>query len=485
MTASLRSQRSDGEVKLSEAASHLILPEGIETTEFPIVERKLEILRIPLDEWQRGLLTAILGKRSDGLYAAGVGGAIMSIPRQTGKTHSIGALVFALCLAHPGLLVVWTAHRARTHRQTFEEMAGWASKKLTARYVRNVRRANGEQEIEFNNGSQIMFGARETGFGRGFAKVDVLIFDEAQILTIKAMEDMVPATLVSPNGLVVMAGTPPRESDPGEVFSERRDAALSGRDPDTLYVEFSASEDDDPEDERIWAKANPSFPKRTSRSAILRMKNMLGLDAFRREGLGIWDKKGSTARVFEEDSWGRLVEETPPGGVVSFGVKFTPDGSHVALGGASKHGEIIHVEGLRQMPLSESTDWLVDFLIDRKDTAAQIVVDGKSGAQALAHTLRAARVGAKVLIVPSPDQAVTAHSMFERAVIEGTLRHNGEEELNRQVLGAVRRPIGKAGGFGWAAEFDGDSTALLDAITLAHYGAKTSKRTPGKRQVFL
>ena len=33
--------------------------------------------------------------------------------------------------------------------------------------------------------------------------------DEAQILTEKAMEDMVPATNAAPNGLVLMMGTPP------------------------------------------------------------------------------------------------------------------------------------------------------------------------------------------------------------------------------------------------------------------------------------
>ena len=114
-------------------------------------------------------------------------------------------------------------------------------------FVETVRRANGEQMIEFKNGSRILFGARESGFGRGFAKVDVLIFDEAQILTEKAMEDMVPATNAAPNGLVFMIGTPPRPSDPGEVFSMRREAALSGDDPDVMYVELSAEKNANPD----------------------------------------------------------------------------------------------------------------------------------------------------------------------------------------------------------------------------------------------
>ena len=77
---------------------------------------------IPLDPWQQGLLTAVLGKRESGLYACGIGGAVVSIPRQAGKTYTFGALAFALCLANADTLVLWSAHRARTHNETFKSM---------------------------------------------------------------------------------------------------------------------------------------------------------------------------------------------------------------------------------------------------------------------------------------------------------------------------------------------------------------------------
>src|SRR5690625_1741540 len=207
--------------KLSDLARHLILPEGIESTAWPSVAVQLERMGMPLDGWQRGLVSAALGKRADGQYAAGVGGVVASIPRQVGKTYTLGALAFALALATPGMLLVWTARRPRTHGETFNSMAAMAEGGAIAPHVAGIRRVNGEQEVQFVNGSRILFGARERGFGRGFAKVDVLIFDEAQILTEKAMEDMVPATSAAPNGLVFMVGTPPRPLDPGEIFTMR------------------------------------------------------------------------------------------------------------------------------------------------------------------------------------------------------------------------------------------------------------------------
>src|SRR5699024_2566857 len=89
---------------------------------------------------------------------------------------------------------------------------------------------------------------RENGFGRGFKKVDILVLDEAQILSLKAMEDMVPATNAAPNGLVLMMGTPPRPNDPGEVFTDRRESALSGEDEDVFYVEMGADDNANPND---------------------------------------------------------------------------------------------------------------------------------------------------------------------------------------------------------------------------------------------
>jgi hypothetical protein len=177
------------------------------------------------DPWQDGAGRVILAKRADGKYAATIGGTALSIPRQVGKTFLVGAIVFALCLLFPGLTVIWTAHRLRTADETFDKMLAMSRRKRIAPFMLRSSLGSGEEEIRFRNGSRIMFGARERGFGRGFDEVDVLIFDEAQILTENAIDDMVPATNQSrqPAGaLMLFMGTPPKPSDPGEVFARMR-----------------------------------------------------------------------------------------------------------------------------------------------------------------------------------------------------------------------------------------------------------------------
>lgn len=480
-----------GTRKLSDVARHLILPSGIVRSGWAEVARQLEKMNTPLDAWQQGLARAVVAKREDGLYACGIGGAVISIPRQTGKTYTIGALVFALCLANPGTLVLWSAHRARTHNETFKTMCSMAERAEVAPFIKRTLTGAGTEAIEFGNGSRVLFGARENGFGRGFAKVDILVLDEAQILTESAMEDMVPATNAAPNGLVLMMGTPPRPKDPGEVFTNRRAAALSGDDEDVLYVEFSADQGADPDDRKQWAIANPSFPHRTTETSILRMRKLLGsVASFLREGLGIWDKKQVGRKAFDPAIWDLRSTATPPAeGIKVFGVKFSVDGSHVALSAAMRpaDGGPIHVEGIKSAPISDGTQWLIDFLAEpnRKPTIAQIVIDGKAGVGYLVNALRDEGFGKLVLLTPALDDVITAHTMTNQAVNEGLLSHSAQTELDTVAKYAVRRKIGATGGFGWDGPTPDQPATLLDSTTLAYWGARTTKRNPGRRQSFL
>lgn len=484
----MSAQTVSGQKKLSDVARHICRPAGIVSTGFDPVRDRAFLMGLPFDLWQQGIARLALAKRDDGLYAAGVGGVVMSIPRQVGKTYLIAAIVFALCTLFPKLTVIWTAHRTRTHNETFKKMQSMARKSKIAPYVANVRAANGEQEITFTNGSRILFGARESGFGRGFDEVDILVLDEAQILTEDAMSDMVPATNAAPNGLVFMMGTPPRPKDPGEVFTNVRQAALNG-DEDTLYIEFSADKGANLDDRRQLAKANPSYPHRTSEAAIQRMRKLLGSEEnFRREAFGEWDEAAIDKKALSPAAWAERsvpADEVPREGRRVFAARFSVDGSAVALAAALRTDEgAVHVEGIKVAPMAEGTRWLVDWLVDRHESAAQIVVDGKAGVGYLVNSLRENGVAASVILTPSTDQAIAAHSMFESAIRSKEITHRGQKPLDDQVKVAVKRKIGTTGGFGWAAP-EGQSVALLDAVTLAHWGAKITKRRPGRKARFL
>ena len=84
--------------RLSEVARHLVLPSNLTSTAFPSIDRHCQAMGIQFDTWQADLVRGALGKRKDGKYAATVGGVVWSLPRQVGKTFTVGAMLFALCI---------------------------------------------------------------------------------------------------------------------------------------------------------------------------------------------------------------------------------------------------------------------------------------------------------------------------------------------------------------------------------------------------
>lgn len=420
------------------------------------------------DRWQDDLGKLITAKRGDA-YAADM--TAMSIPRQTGKTYLLGALVFALCVKTPKLTAIWTAHRTRTAAETFKHMQGLARRDRIAPYIDKVSLARGEEAVWFTNGSRILFGARERGFGRGFAGVDVLIFDEAQILSESAMDDMVPATNAAPNPLILFAGTPPKPTDPGEVFTMLRSDALSGEVDDVGYVEISAERGADLDDRSQWRRMNPSYPHRTSERAILRMRKALGDDSFRREAMGIWDEIAIHQPVVKPGRWAELIDVGPGGGV-------KPD----ALAVDMSHGRDISVAGawaedssthLEEVWAGSDTALVIDWLVERAGRRIPIMVDSVGPAASLVPELRARKC--KVRLTSGADMA-RACGLFENAAAAGTVTHANQESLELALTGARKRPIRDAGGWGWDRRDPSVLIHPLVAATLALLGAAENKR---------
>ena len=471
-----------GALALQDAARHVVIPEGIVSTGWGPVRAKCSDLGIVFDRWQDDAGRLFFAKRANGRYAATRGGCVLSIPRQVGKTFLVGWIVFAVCLLEPYSKVIWTSHHTSTTDETFESMKEMSELPSVSPFIDKVRSANGQQRLIFQNGSRIEFGARERGFGRGKKQVKILVLDEGQIMSESAMENLVPSMNRAHNPMLFIMGTPPRPQDPGEMFTNKRTRALSGLSKDALYVEFSADDEADIHDREQWAIANPSYPHHTDEDSILRMMENFGAAGFKREALGIWDKEIAGSNAFTKTAWSALKGPAPDTGRIAYGVKFTVDGSGVGLASAIRPEDDgpVFVRPIKQANLGEGLDWLVDYLVDRAAGAAQIVIDGKSGVGFLVNALRDAGVRNKrLIIVPRLEQVLAAHSMFEQGVRTGMVSHPGVKAFDAQVTWALKRKIGTAGGFGWDAPA-GKTVVTLDAATLALWGAKTTKRRPGR-----
>lgn len=451
-------------------ARHVVLPDGIVSSGFPAVRETCRSIGIEFDDWQVDLNRCILAKTADGLYAADT--VVLSIARQVGKTFDIGAVVFALCIANPGLTVVWTAHRFKVSRETFNELHSLAKSPKLAPHLDydDITTGAGTECIPFRNGSRIVFAARERGAIRGFTKVGILVLDEAQILTQGALSDLAPTMNQATNPLIIMMGTPPKPTDPSEVFTEIRAEALKGESEGTLYVEFSAEVGCDPNDRDAWRQANPSYPKRTPARAILRLLKLLGPDGFMREALGVWDDVTGKS-VIPTANWSACLDvESRIQGLAWFALDVAPDYLTASIGAAGLRADRLnHVEVVEAR---DGVDWVVPRCVELNMRWPDFAVHLVAGSPAESLKSRLGAAGIRVVVLPASAVPTACGLLFNEATAAlPRLRHIGQGPLDDALKAARKNVEGGEGAWRFGRRKSTASIVALYSITLALHAA--------------
>lgn len=469
-----RQRKSPPRLGLLPEARRVVLPDAIAATDGPSIIATAEALGLGLDPWQADIARVTWAMTEDGQLASEVVG--MSIPRQSGKTYLVAAMMLAYAVKTAGVTIVWTAHHGTVMMETFASLKSLVGEgSPAAPYVRKIYSGAENRSILLANGSRIVMKAREYGALRGVAKVNVLVLDEAQILTESALSDMLPTQNVAEHPLTIMMGTPPKPRDPGEVFTQQRNQALDAEkrgEPLELatWIEFSADEDAETDDKQQWRKANPSYPHRTPLRAVSKLRRALSEDHFRREALGIWDDR-STPAVIPPAVWETLKDEaSTPSAKLVLGVDVSPDRevASVSLAGV-RTDELVHVELYESR---QGVAWLVDWIAARclVNPIAAVVVDAKSPAASLIPALKRAKVR---VVTTNTDDMANACAEFYDACLDGELRHTGQVQLTRSLNSARKRSIGDR--WAWNRKTtDADITPIVSA-TLAVWGVQSRR----------
>lgn len=455
-----------------------------------------ESFGITLDPWQRLVMDDWLAIDDNHKWACSTCG--LSVPRQNGKTALVKVRVmygiFVL-----GEVILFTCHEVRTSRQVFDSLADILNPNgefpELASQVQYIKRSNGYEEIKvadwydgesWHKGGKLLFSSRSKGASRGFT-ADVVVADEAMYMTDDQVAALVPTMASSGGGDMqfIMLGTPPSPGDGGTVFKNTRNAALNGE-KGISWCEWGADEVGDIHDWDRIAKYNPSLGTRLLRKAVESELSVMSPDTFARERLGWWSKASTQQReyVIDESDWHACKVDNPSkDGIVVYAVKFSPDGAVGTLAACHKPDDgIPFVYVVESRSMSHGLSWFVDKLSERKDKAANIVIDGQSNAQALNDMLLDRGVAHVVIKRPSTADVIAANSAFVNAIKERKVCHYGQPALDESATKSTKRQIGKHGGFGFASTDEADAT-LVEACALAYRGAMTTKRKPGRKAV--
>ena len=422
-----------------------------------------------------------------------------SIPRQVGKSDD--AVEWASYLADElGMAVLYTAHNYSTTCEMlrrFREIYGTKANDRAARHprfnrmVRKVENKTAQEAFFLKNGGRIHFSTRTKTATLGFS-FDVIIYDEAQELTVAQMQAIAATTSsgAAHNPQEIYLGTPKRPGSYGDVFAPMRSEAYDGPGDDLSWWEWGVDEVGDITDERRWFLVNPSLGEGIADINSIRMncrKFMKlgdeGVLAFAQEFMGYWLPDGqSEPPEIGRDEWSALATEDPPraGGIVVYAFKFTPEGSHVALAACRKpdDGEK-HVEVLAYRSMSEGMSWCVDFCEERRDTAAAFVVDGGGNARDLCDELRRRKVPKLAVVAPASADVAAACAKLVNGVREKSFTHFGQPAFDECMANVKKRQIGRTG-FGFEG-LGGIDPSMAEAAALALWGADSTKRDPRRK----
>lgn len=448
-----------------------------------------------------------MGERSDRTWAAKRVG--ITVPRQNGKSQLLVARALAGALLFGEKKIVVSAHQQDTARESFaklmEIVEDDANGALRSR-VKSVMNALNRESVKFSNGALIQFKARSGAAGKGFSS-DCLLLDEAQILGSRAWTSINSTMSAMKNPQVWLLGTPPQDEDDCYTFEMVRRAALDGKSSAAAWVEWSA-ELTSPEylaaksdlASRTWSSAveylcwaaNPAWNTRINHEVVQGEFETYSPDRFAQDRLGIWrDDAQLVDRVIMPDEWSATAVPAPPtDGIKSLGIKFSPDGSRVAVSGALKHKGGIHVElvGAHTGSMSAGTASLAEWVAERAANYAAIVVDGKSHAGAFVNKLIDLGVSKRAIVTPTWPEVATANAMLLEAVIGRTATHlsdpekpEGQKVLDDSVAVTTKKLRGTEGAWNWHCPSDPGGEVPIASAALAHWGAKTSKRKPGRK----
>jgi hypothetical protein len=400
----------------------------------------------PLLPWQELLAMETLKYKPDGRWGHPLVGIML--PRQQGKSTFMALrILFGIyCLGEKMHLA--TAHKLTTSSEIFFKVGQMIddSHILQENFSKKYE-SKGSQEIRFKNGARYLIRAGNSA-ARGIAGPDVIHIDE--------LREFDTEDVWSSMRFTQMSNKNPQAyfySNAGHAnsvlllkFRERGLAAAAGADDSIGWFEWSAEPGAEVTDKEAWYQSNPSLGHTVHEDNI---KDSLSdrEDIFRTEILCQFVSMINP--VISEAEWKKCYDPEPKLDREKdtwMAIDLSPDRKHGALVAGQR------LDGDRFL-VSLLHTWFNPVSIDDKQMANDIapwvrkfpvnyVAYSKSTAAAVAARL--APAGIPIYEINSQDYQQSCDE-FVSAVSSARLVHNSQEELDRQVLSAVKLQRGDGG----------------------------------------
>lgn len=329
---------------------------------------------------------------------------------------------------------------------------------------------NGNEGIFWRTGSRHHVAAPTAKAGHGGTN-DLVHIDEAFIHQDETLEQGVKPTMITRRSgqlWVVSAAGTEKSIYLKNKIELGRECVRRGLQEGICYFEWSAEDDADPADRKVWEENHPAI------GHTIRTKDLEGhfrsmkIEEFARAYLCIWPKK-TKPLVIPAEKWEACSD--PAKAVpnpVSFAVDVSPNRSTacVAASGRLPDGRIV-VEIIRH---EGGTSWVVDYVQERlcKNPNSTAWLDPGASAGSLLPEFERKKVPIRLLT--NTDVGRSA-GFFVDQVNDKKLVHRNELVLNVALAGAVQRKLSDK--WAWGRQEGVDITPLV-SVTLAAWAVESA-----------
>lgn len=436
------------------------------------VAKIAEMMGTPLMPWQRQVVDVALEVDDAGelVYRE----VVLTVPRQSGKSTLLVALMLWRCLAWGNRQrVAYTAQTGSDARKkVIDDFAPMLMDSPLAAMVQKVYRLNGDPSINFVNGSRIQALPTTITAGHGMTLTGGGFIDEAFAdVDDRREQALLPAMATCPDAqlwVVSTAGTDESAYLNRKVLTGRECAVTgSGR---IAYFEWSAPDGCDADDPQVWAECMPALGHTISTAAVEHARATMPDGEFRRAYLNIWTRNDE--RVIPGSLWDRVQSDVAPDGRLVFAVDVTLDRSMASIVAADETGCVEVVDN------RQGVDWLPDRIAELTERhRAPVALDAYGPAGVLADVLEERKI---TPIRYTTRDACFAANLFYDEIVNGTARVRPHDALTLAVAAAEKKPLGSS--WLWARMNPRADLSPLHAATIAYHAAR-HRNTPTPRPV--
>lgn len=396
----------------------------------------------------------------------------LKVPRQSGKTLLVLVVEVDRCLYWgQQQRLIYAAQDRNNSRQKWEEQADFlVASPLGSAF--DVRRQTGvERIIVPATGSSIGITASGETSGHGFY-LDVAVIDEAWAQRDERLvQAFRPAMLTRPMAQTWIIST--EGTDESVFFNERVEdgrarVELQHTDPAArrgiAFFEWSAADDDDPDDPDTWWRCMPALGHTISEDTVRDDKDGIDAADFARAYLNRRAPKGLT--VLSAEAWQAARRpDSQLRGCPVFAVDTTPERSWTSIGAAGwTDDRVTHLEIVEHRP---GVDWAPRRLAELAGRwrTGPVVLDPAGPAGSMVEELAA--LGVPTLTVNAREYTAACGQFYDALyTTPARLCHIDQPVLSVAVAAARKRPLGDA--WAWTRKTGGDVSPLV-AVTLARY----------------